>query len=87
VPGGPEAPGGADTGPSVGFLRRQAVAFGRFWWDFLAGDAPGLLVGSAVVLGLIAALVAGGADVAAYTVAPLLVVAVLVISVWRATRH
>lgn len=28
------------------------AAFGRFWWDFLVGDTPGLTVGALVALGV-----------------------------------
>jgi hypothetical protein len=32
-------------------MSRFARAFGAFWWDFLVGDTPELLIGALVVLG------------------------------------
>ncbi len=37
-------------------VRRAAVAFGRFWWDFLIGDTPELFVGTLLVVGAAALL-------------------------------
>ncbi len=64
----------------------RVKAFGAFWWEFLAGDAPGLVLGTGLVLGLMAGLVAAGVSVAAYFLPPLAVLAVLVISTLRARR-
>ena len=33
---------------------RYAIAFGRFWYDFLVGDRPELFVGPLVALALVA---------------------------------
>ena len=35
------------------------MAFGRFWWDFLVGDTPELLIGVLIALGVVALLVKG----------------------------
>ena len=37
-------------------VRRAALAFGRFWWDFLIGDTPELFVGTLLVVGAAALL-------------------------------
>jgi hypothetical protein len=63
---------------------RWLVAFGRFWWDFLVGDSPELLVGVLIALGLVALLVKGPSLNAAAVVAfPILVVVLLGSSVHR----
>ena len=69
--------------PSAG--RRAAVAFGRFWWEFLVGDTPELLVGSVVAIA-VAALLAHTVGVRAVVVGvlPVLVVVVLTGSTLRA---
>jgi len=65
--------------------RRGLVAFGRFWWDFLVGETPELLVGSVVAVGGAALLIHAGA-VRAVVVGslPVLVVAILALSALRA---
>jgi len=65
--------------------RRALVAFGRFWWDFLVGDTPELLIGSLAALGA-AALLAHGVGVRSVVVGslPAFVVLVLVLSSLRA---
>lgn len=67
---------------------RWVAAFGRFWWDFLIGDTPELFVGSVLLL-VAAALVAhaGGPRVLAWAGLPLLVVAMLGVSLLRAARR
>jgi hypothetical protein len=64
---------------------RALVAFGRFWWDFLVGDTPELLIGVLIALGLVALLVKGpsvnAAGVAAF---PVIVAVLLGLSVYRA---
>jgi hypothetical protein len=73
--------------PPTPLARRLLVGFGRFWWDFLVGDTPELLVGAVGVLTLIGVI---GLDHAlrgaAAVLLPLLVAAVLGVSVWRAVR-
>lgn len=68
--------------------RRAVVAFGRFWWEFLVGDTPELLVGSVVAVG-IAALVIHQVRVTVVVVGalPVLVVAILALSTFRARRR
>jgi len=61
------------------------MGFARFWWDFLIGDTPELFVAALTVIGVIAILSeAAGANVAAIIALPLLVVASLGISLYRA---
>jgi hypothetical protein len=64
------------------------AAFGRFWWDFLIGDTPELFVGAAAVVGAVA-LMCLRPDLRrpAAFVAPVLVAAVVTVSVWRASRR
>jgi len=66
-------------------LRRGAVAFGRFWWDFLVGETPELLVGAVVAVGAAALLVHSGAVRAIVIGAlPVLVIGILILSAFRA---
>ena len=64
---------------------RALVAFGQFWWDFLVGDTPELLIGVLVALGVVALLIKGpsvnAAGVAAF---PVIVTILLGLSVYRA---
>ncbi|MGH9016371.1 MAG: hypothetical protein ACRDY1_01365 [Acidimicrobiales bacterium] len=64
--------------------RRALLAFGRFWWEFLVGDTPELLVGSVAAVGLVALLV-HGVDVRVLVVGalPVLVVGLLTLSLLR----
>jgi hypothetical protein len=68
--------------------RRGVTAFGRFWWEFLVGDTPELLVGSVVAVG-IAALLVHNVGVRAVVVGalPVLVVGILALSTVRARRR
>lgn len=65
--------------------RRGLVAFGRFWWEFLVGDTPELLVGSLAAIGA-AALLAHhvGARAVVVGALPVLVVGILALSAYRA---
>ena len=63
---------------------RHVRAFGAFWWDFIVGDDWVVAAGVAAGLGLTAFL--ANRDIAAWWVLPLAVVAVLVVSLRRATR-
>jgi hypothetical protein len=66
---------------------RWLKAFGAFWWDFLVGDTPELLVGVLVAIGLVAVLVnASSLNGAAVAVFPAAVVVLLGGSVYRARR-
>jgi len=62
-------------------LRGAAVAFGRFWWDFLVGDTPEMLLG--VVFIVIVALALRSERVAVVVILPLCVVALLGLSTLR----
>jgi hypothetical protein len=72
---------------TTSLARRSAVAFGRFWWEFLVGDTPELLIGAVLAVAIVAFLVHHGAA-RALTVAllPALVVVMLGVSVRRARR-
>lgn len=59
--------------------------FFAFLYDFVVGDDP--LVAVVVVLGLGATAAIAGADAASWWVLPCVVVAVLAVSVQRATRR
>jgi hypothetical protein len=65
--------------------RRAVVAFGHFWWEFLVGDTPELLVGSVVAV-LVAVLFVHniGVRTLVFGVLPVLVVGLLALSVFRA---
>ena len=76
----PEADGQASP------VTRALRAFGHFWWDFLVGDTPELFVAGLVVLGVVALLAKTVSSTAAWVVAPLLVVAALVLSVLRGRK-
>jgi hypothetical protein len=89
IPAGPTAAGTApaNQGPSPGpsWPYRWLVAFGRFWWDFLVGDTPELLIGALIILGVVALLVkAFSLNAAAVVVFPLMVAGLLWASVFHA---
>lgn len=63
---------------------RLVAAFGRFWWDFVIGDDWRAAAG--VVAGIAATVLLAHASVAAWWLLPLVVVAVLYVSLRRATR-
>ncbi|HXR22933.1 MAG TPA: hypothetical protein VN786_10285 [Acidimicrobiales bacterium] len=68
-------------------LLRWLKAFGAFWWDFLVGDTPELLIGVLVAIGLVAVLVKGSSlNAAAVAVFPAAVVVLLGGSAYRARR-
>jgi len=60
---------------------RAAVAFGRFWWEFLVGDTPELFVAVLVLVGVAFAL--RSHRVVAVIVLPVLAVVFLSASVYR----
>jgi hypothetical protein len=67
---------------------RMVAGFGRFWWDFLVGDTPELLVGSVVVVGLVALACADHSlRTISAVILPVLVAALLVLSVWKESRR
>jgi hypothetical protein len=63
---------------------RRLAAFGRFWWEFVIGDDWRVAVGIALAIGATAAL--ADESVAAWWLLPPAVVAVLYVSLRRATR-
>jgi hypothetical protein len=72
-------------GPSPSLAQRWLVAFGRFWWDFLVGDTPELLIGVLIALGVVALLVKGTSVNAVAVIGfPLMVALMLGLSVYRA---
>lgn len=76
-----------DPGAPASVVRRWLSAFGRFWWEFLVGDTPELLVGVLVVVGVLALVcLRPGLRTAAALAAPVLVAGVLALSVRRAVR-
>ncbi len=67
---------------------RWLAAIGRFWWAFLVGDTPDLVIGAAVALGVVAFVCSQpGSRREAAVLLPVLVIAVLGQSVWRAARR
>ena len=69
----------------IAALARGARSFGRFWWQFLVGDSPDLLVATAAIVGLAFALRHQRA--LAVVTLPLLVAAALTASAWRGRRR
>jgi hypothetical protein len=73
--------------PTTSLARRWVAAFGRFWWEFLVGDTPELLVGAVLAVAIVALLAHHGAARALTVGAlPVLVVVMLGTSVRRAAR-
>jgi hypothetical protein len=73
------------TAPHRSLLHRWLAAFGHFWWDFLVGDTPELLIGVLIALGVVALLIKGaGANAVAVVAFPLAVAVMLGLSVYRA---
>ena len=69
------------------WLLRVCRGFGRFWWDFLIGGTPELFLAVLVTLGVVALLsVVGHDNGAALVTLPVLSVAALGASLWRARR-
>ena len=65
----------------IGAIRKGLVAFGRFWWDFLVGDTPGLFLG---ILALVAVTFAlRSTPPAAVIVVPLLAAGLLFATTYR----
>ncbi|HWG72540.1 MAG TPA: hypothetical protein VG184_00645 [Acidimicrobiales bacterium] len=63
-----------------------AVSFGKFWWDFLVGDTPGVTLATAVVIGVVALLVHTVSATVAWVVMPVAVAAILTATVTRAAQ-
>ena len=60
-------------------------AFGMFWWDFVVGDDWVAAAGVVIAIGATAVLVAAGVD--AWWLMPLAVVALLALTLRRATAR
>lgn len=74
--------------PRRGWPARWAMAFGKFWWDFLVGDTPELFAGALLLIGLVALLVHIHAGRLLVVVAlPALTAVLLALSLGRAWRH
>jgi hypothetical protein len=68
-------------------LARLAKGFAMFWWDFLVGDTPEIFVAASGIIVVIALVsTAGHFNALAVGLLPVLVVAALALSVWRAAR-
>ena len=79
-----DAPGSDGSRPVA---NRMLAAFGQFWWEFLVGDTPELLVGSVAIVGTVALLCLDhSARTWAGLVLVLLVTGLLAASVWKAAR-
>lgn len=65
---------------------RWAKAFGRFWWEFLVGDTPELFFAVVAILVVTAVLTHLVSTTVAWVLLPVLVIAALGLSVWRAAR-
>ena len=63
---------------------RWAIAFVRFWYDFIVGDDPLVALGVVAAVALTALIVDQGID--AWWLMPLLVVTLLAGSLWRGSR-
>jgi hypothetical protein len=75
------------AGPSA-TVRRWLVAFGRFWWDFLIGDTPGLTLGAVLAVAAAAALALDhSARWPAVVALPLVVVLALAASARQGARR
>ena len=67
---------------------RIVAGFGRLWWDFLIGDTPELFVGSVVVVGLVALMcIDHSLRTITAVIMPVLVSALVVLSVWKESRR
>ena len=78
----------ADAEDRGSIVRRHIAAFGRFWWEFLVGDTPELLVGSFATVGIVAILTHNhSVRVVTVGALPVLVLLLLTASVGRAVRQ
>jgi hypothetical protein len=62
-------------------IKRGFVAFGKFWWEFLVGDTPELLMATLVIVG--SALLLRHDRTAGFIVVPVISVAALTLSILR----
>ena len=65
---------------------KYAVAFARFWYDFIVGDSVVLAIGGAGAIGIGALLAHNNAGAIAEPVLPAVVIATLAISLRRLRR-
>jgi hypothetical protein len=65
--------------------KKLAIAFGRFWWEFLIGENPDAFVGAIVIIG--AALLLRHDRAVAITVIPALAIVALVGSAYRGRKR
>jgi hypothetical protein len=64
---------------------RLLASFGRFWWDFLIGENPAAFIGTIAVI--VAALLLRHERAAAVVVVPLIAIAFLLVSTYRARQR
>ncbi len=69
----------------MNLIARGLRSFGRFWWEFLIGDAPELFA-AAIVVVMLALLLRHHRDVA-YVVLPLATIVLLAASTLRAAKR
>ncbi|HXA33751.1 MAG TPA: hypothetical protein VNV87_15970 [Acidimicrobiales bacterium] len=62
-------------------IKRGFTAFGKFWWEFLVGDTPELLVATLVIVG--SALLLRHHQTAGFILVPLITVVALTLSILR----
>jgi hypothetical protein len=83
----PEGLASSGPGRQVPLLLRWLRAFGAFWWDFLVGDTPELLIGVLVAIGVVTVLVkASSLNGVAVVAFPVMVVILLSGSIYWARR-
>ena len=64
---------------------RYLKSFLLFWYDFIVGDD--WMIAAGVVLALVASALLARRDLNAWWLMPVAVVVLLVVSLWRETRH
>ena len=64
---------------------RYLKSFLMFWYDFIIGDD--WVIAAGVVLALVASALLARRDLNAWWLMPMAVVVLLVVSLWRETRH
>jgi hypothetical protein len=69
----------------MGTVKRLALAFGRFWWEFLIGENPDAFLGALVIIGT--GLLLRHHRPAAIAVVPLLTLVVLIASTYRGRKR
>jgi Flp pilus assembly protein TadB len=65
-------------------MKARLKAFGLFWYDFIIGDDWSVAAGVVIALALIA--VVSRTSVPSWWILPLVVIALLPVSVWREIR-